>query len=115
MGNSCRDGMVLDITGDKTVLDTIQPTVEEFPKVLPGDSDGVKQQDFYSVQHPWVIQAKEEMKVMAPLIDEGFVVPTQVSYVGKGGRLYDNGEIVSGASAVVSRFLRTGYLWDQVR
>jgi len=113
--NSCRDGMVLDITGDKTVLDTIQPTVEEFLKVLPGDSDGVKQQDFYSVQHPWVIQAKEEMKVMAPLIDEGFVVPTQVSYVGKGGRLYDNGEIVSGASAVVSRFLRTGYLWDQVR
>merc|ERR1712003_336811 len=45
----------------------------------------------------------------------GFVVPTQVSYVGKGGLMYEEGETVSGASQVVSRFLKTGYLWDQVR
>ena len=49
------------------------------------------------------------------ITDEGFVVPTQVSYVGKGGLLFQPGEAVSGASAVVARYLRTGYLWDQVR
>merc|ERR1712071_502586 len=46
--------------------------------------------------------------------DEGFVLPTQVSYVGKSGLLYDDEE-ASGASQVVSKFLRTGYLWDHVR
>merc|ERR1712130_899230 len=55
------------------------------------------------------------MSDAAPLVDEGFVVPTQVSYVGKGGRIYESGEVVSGAAEVVSKFLRTGYLWDHVR
>ncbi|CAN0279789.1 unnamed protein product, partial [Ectocarpus sp. 13 AM-2016] len=47
--------------------------------------------------------------------DEGFVVPTQVNYVVKGGPLYKPGEVVPGQASVVSRFLRTGYLWDTVR
>ena len=111
----CRDGMFLDITGDKKVLETIQPSVEEFLSELPGDSDGDKLPDFYREDHPWIAQAKKEMKEMAPIMDEGFVVPTQVSYVGKGGKLYDEGEKVPGSAAVVSRFLRTGYLWDNVR
>ena len=55
------------------------------------------------------------MTVTAPLVDEGFVVPTQVSYVGKGGRLYDVGESVSGSTSVISKFLGTGYMWDNVR
>lgn len=33
----------------------------------------------------------------------------------KGGPLYQTGEIVPGHATVVSRFLRTGYLWDTVR
>ena len=52
---------------------------------------------------------------MAPLKEEGFIVPTQVSYVGKGGILFEEGETVPGSTAVVSRYLRTGYLWDHVR
>merc|ERR1712137_1127218 len=40
---------------------------------------------------------------------------TQVSYVGKGGRIYQNGETINGAASVVARHLRTGYLWDHVR
>jgi hypothetical protein len=111
----CRDGMFLDITGDKKVLETIQSSVEDFLSELPGDSDGDKLPDFYREDHPWIAQAKKEMKEMAPIMDEGFVVPTQVSYVGKGGKLYDEGEKVPGSAAVVSRFLRTGYLWDNVR
>ena len=38
-----------------------------------------------------------------------------VSYVGKAGRLYEPNETVPGAANVVSKFLRTGYLWDHVR
>merc|ERR1712216_372511 len=65
--------------------------------------------------HPWAKQAKEKMAAEAPIVDEGFVVPTQVNYVGKGGRLYDVGESVSGATSVISKFLGTGYMWDNVR
>lgn len=38
-----------------------------------------------------------------------------MSYVGKGGRIYQDGESIDGSTSVVSKFLRTGYLWDHVR
>ncbi|KAL3783234.1 hypothetical protein HJC23_001141 [Cyclotella cryptica] len=113
--STCRDGMILDITGDKAVFEKIQPAVEEFLEKLPGDSQGEKLPNFYSEPHPWAKQIKEEMSKKALIVDEGFVVPTQVSYVGKGGRLYDIGEEVSGSTAVIQKFLGTGYLWDNVR
>lgn len=47
--------------------------------------------------------------------NEGFAVPSQVNYVVKGGSIYQPGEKVSGATSVVSRYLSTGYLWDNVR
>jgi Zn-dependent M16 (insulinase) family peptidase len=112
---TCRNGMILDITGDKAVQDAIKPAVDSFLDSLPGDADGEKLQDFYNTEHPWATKAKEEMTEAAPLKDEGFVVPTQVSYVGKGGLLFEEGEKVPGSTAVVSRYLRTGYLWDHVR
>merc|ERR1711966_468428 len=38
--NTCRDGMILDITGDAAVLEKIEPSVEKFLNELPGDSGG---------------------------------------------------------------------------
>jgi Zn-dependent M16 (insulinase) family peptidase len=52
---------------------------------------------------------------LLPTTNEGFVVPSQVNYVCKGGPIYSPGERVSGASTVVSRHLNTGYLWNSVR
>jgi len=112
---TCRDGMILDLTGDASVFEKIGSSVENFLNKLPGDRQGNKLQNFYAEPHPWAKQAREEMTAEAPLADEGFVVPTQVSYVGKGGRLYDVGEPVSGSTSVISRFLGTGYMWDNVR
>lgn len=112
---TARDGMFLDLTGDSKVLETIQPSVESFLQKLPGDSNGAKLPNFYKEQHPWAAQATKKMTELAPVIDEGFIVPTQVSYVGKGGLIFDKGEAVRGSDSVVSRFLRTGYLWDNVR
>jgi Zn-dependent M16 (insulinase) family peptidase len=113
--STCRNGMMLHITGDKDVLETIQPSVDEFLSSLPGDAKGSELPDYYNTEHPWATRAKADMPNMAPLKDEGFIVPTQVSYVGKAGQLYEEGEIVPGTDNVVSRFLRTGYLWDHVR
>jgi len=107
--------MFLDITGDKTVLEKIQPSVDTFLKELPGTNTGACLPNFYQDEHPWVAPIKKLMSEFAPIDDEGFVVSTQVSYVGKSGLLFDEGEQSSGSSQVVSKFLRTGYLWDQVR
>jgi Zn-dependent M16 (insulinase) family peptidase len=111
--SKCRDGMFLDITAEKKVLDTIQPAVTGFLSSLPGKPNVDKFMDFYEHKHPWVAQSQFIQN--SKIEDEGFIVPTQVNYVGKGGELYSVGEKVSGASTVVSRFLRTGYLWDFVR
>jgi presequence protease len=104
----CRDGMLLDITGDKTVLEKIQPSVDTFLKELPGLSGGKSLPDFYKEEHPWVGPIKKLMSEFALIEDEGFVVPTQVSYVGKSGLVFDEGETATGSAQVVSRFLRTG-------
>ena len=106
--NSCRNGMFLDVTGDSAVLEKIQPSVDKFLEELPGDANGEKLQNFYKEQHPWVGPIKKLMAELAPVADEGFVVPTQVSYVGKAGLVYEEGETASGSAQVVSRFLRTG-------
>ncbi|GKY95558.1 hypothetical protein MPSEU_000517400 [Mayamaea pseudoterrestris] len=112
---TCRSGIIVDIIGDQEVLDAIKPQLKIFLKDLPGESSGKKLIDFNKELHPWVPQAKKTMAEMVPVVDEGFIVPTQVSYVGKSGMLYDVGEKVPGSAAVVARFLRTGYLWDRVR
>lgn len=113
--STCRSGMMLDITGDKRVLESIEASVKEFLSSLPGDNDGQASPDFYSEVHPWVEEAKKRMAEAVPIADEGFVVPTQVSYVGKAGMMYNEGERIPGSASVVARFLRTGYLWDYVR
>lgn len=105
----------MDITGDATVMEAIQPSVEKFLGELPGEVNGQTGTDFYNETHPWVVAAKPRMNALAEAGDEGFVVPTQVSYVGKAGAIYDEGEVVPGSATVVARFLRTGYLWDHVR
>ncbi|MDC7217669.1 MAG: insulinase family protein, partial [Spirochaetales bacterium] len=46
---------------------------------------------------------------------EGLCIPAQVNYVAKGADVYEHGYKYSGAAHVISRYLRTGYLWDKVR
>ncbi|MBN2401938.1 MAG: insulinase family protein [Spirochaetes bacterium] len=46
---------------------------------------------------------------------EGLVIPAQVNYVGKGSNLYRLGYSYNGSINVISHFLRTSYLWDNVR
>ena len=47
--------------------------------------------------------------------DEGIVVPSQVNYVGKGGDLYEFGYRYHGSIGVITRYLRTTWLWERVR
>ena len=46
---------------------------------------------------------------------EGMIIPAQVNYVGKGANLYQLGYRLHGSAHVISRYLRTAWLWDRVR
>ena len=114
-----RGGMLLDITGDRKVLDAIMEKAEtflskdSFPEL--GSDQAPPSIDFRSTPHPWVESAIKDMQIFDPLRDEGIAVATQVAYVGEGGRLYDVGESVKGSASVVSHYLTTGYMWDVIR
>lgn len=46
---------------------------------------------------------------------EALLLPAQVNYVGKAVNLFDAGYQWHGSASVVLKYLRTGYLWEQVR
>jgi presequence protease len=46
---------------------------------------------------------------------EGFTMPSQVNFVGKGADLYKLGLKASGANLVIRSYLRTTWLWEKVR
>ncbi|HMO04362.1 MAG TPA: insulinase family protein [Kiritimatiellia bacterium] len=51
----------------------------------------------------------------APHAPEGLLIPAQVNYVGKSVNLYQLQRPITGHDLVVNRYLRTAWLWDQVR
>ena len=111
--SKCRDGFVLNLVADEGVLADSSDSVRSFLSGLPGDSQpSEKFPNYYTTEHPWATEAKKRMKEPS---NEAFVVPTQVNYVGSGARLYEVGEKMSGSASVISRYLRTGFLWDTVR
>lgn len=116
--NGNRNGMLLDMTGDQSVLDEAMNSAENFllnmlPLDLGNPADPAP--DFRATEHPWIKAAREEMTSSNPIHDEGIVVSTQVAYVGEGGQLYEPGDDVSGSTSVVSHYLTTGYMWDVIR
>ena len=46
---------------------------------------------------------------------EGLTIPSQVNYVAKGASLYDVGYKLDGSVFAIDTFLRTSWLWEQVR
>jgi len=46
---------------------------------------------------------------------EALIIPAQVNYVAKGASLYDVGYELDGSIFAINSFLRTSWLWEQVR
>jgi len=53
--------------------------------------------------------------VTSPPRFEGLTIPAQVNYVGKGTDLSALGYRFHGSALVISRYLRTGWLWEKIR
>ena len=46
---------------------------------------------------------------------EAMIMPSRVNYVGKSVNLYKAGWVYHGSASVILRYLRMGYLWENVR
>ncbi|CAM9450782.1 unnamed protein product [Chrysoparadoxa australica] len=97
-----KDKFFVNLTGDKPVMDAAKAPIRELLAKLPTTGSSMERK-------------LPSLDTLPAPAEEGFAVPTQVNYVAKGGRLYEPGEHVPGSAGVASRYLRSGYLWDNVR
>jgi Zn-dependent M16 (insulinase) family peptidase len=93
-----KDGLVANLTADAAGLAGFDPELTELLAVL--SSAPLAEH----VWHPFELPRAE-----------GLSIPAQVNYVGKAVSLAAAGYVPTGADLVVSRYLRTAYLWDRVR
>lgn len=93
-----RRAMTLNATTDAAAWSRIEPQLHSFLAELP--SRAVR-------QPAWTLPP--------PLASEGLIIPAAVNYVGKAFHWRAAGHTYSGSDFVVSRFLRTAYLWEKVR
>jgi hypothetical protein len=92
-----RAGAVANITADERIWTAFRPQMVEFLNQLPLGP---------STQAEW--------KTAEPK-SEGFTMPAQVNFVGKGTNIYALGYKPSGAASVALKHLNTTYMWDNIR
>ena len=93
-----RRTMLANITVDQTGWTVLQPLLSGFLKTLPGTS--IPKSDWSWGTGP---------------VSEGLTIPSQVNYVGKGTNICHTPYRFHGSALVITRYLRNGWLWDQVR
>lgn len=93
-----RNTMLANITLDEIAWRKVQPKVENFIGILPVQHTGNRQ------WQPGTVP-----------LSEGLVIPSPVNYVGKSVNIYKWGYRFHGSAFVISRYLRTTWLWQQVR
>jgi Zn-dependent M16 (insulinase) family peptidase len=93
-----RATMVANVTVDADNWATIEPELSDFLEALP--------------------LRTADLSTWTPTYDptpEAFTVPANVNYVAKGANLLDLGYTRHGSEEVISHYLRSTWIWEQVR
>jgi Zn-dependent M16 (insulinase) family peptidase len=90
--------LLANVTSDEAAWHAVEPRLIEFLGLLPSATAPTVR---------WSPQTLPEC--------EGLTIPTQVNFVGKGVNLYDLGYRFHGSARVITRYLRTAWLWERVR
>ena len=93
-----RGAMIGNATLDSENWANVRPLVADFLSQLPEGT---------SAPTRWERQPGER--------NEGLTIPAQVNYVGKAANLYALGNAEHGSFSVISKYLATSWLWQQVR
>ncbi len=93
-----RGAMICNVTVDEPNWKQFAPRLDEFLAAFPATP----------VSHAvWTPTYSSGM--------EGLTIPAQVNYVGKATNLFQHGYVPHGSLAVINKYLRTSWLWEQVR
>ena len=93
-----RKGMVVNVTLDAASYAQLESPLGEFIASLPSRA---------------YTPATWRRAAAGPF--EGLSIPAKVNYVAKGANLYDLGINLGGTTAVITRLINTGWLWEKVR
>lgn len=93
-----RVGLLVNATIEEQGWSQVETRVKEFLRALPSRP-----------------ARRLQWSLPEPPHNEGLTIPAQVNYVGKGGDLFDLGYRLHGSAKVISRYLRTAWLWDRIR
>jgi presequence protease len=93
-----RNALVVNVTVNAEGYAQVAPQLDEFLASLP--SGGVAPVEWAPRSNPNY---------------EGLIIPAQVNYVGKAANLYQLGYSLHGSALVITRYLRTSWLWEQIR
>lgn len=100
-----QQNLVVSVTGDATTLAESQGPIQALAARLPEKAA--------TSDEPVILKHADPPSVRGSM--KGLLAPTQVNYVGWAMPAYFEGEMVSGDSLVVTKSLRTAWLWEQVR
>lgn len=93
-----RNSMIINATIEDAAWTDVRHYIDRFLDEIPAEP-------FQKV--PWIPGHFDAF--------EGMTIPAQVNYVGKGANLFEMGYTLHGSAKVISRYLRTSWLWDRVR
>ena len=93
-----RKSMIVNVTTDDNGWSHAEPRVRGFLDELPAAPSNTEE---------WSPRYFDDF--------EGMTIPAQINYVGKGANLYELGYKFHGSVHVISKYLRTTWLWERVR
>ncbi len=97
---TARNNLIINLTADGSSRSAAENVIEQFLRTRPER------------------ELTAAPRLTFPLDErqpEGLLIPAQVNYVGKAINLHRHGFRVDGRALVVNRYLRSAWLWDQVR
>ncbi|NOU36711.1 MAG: peptidase M16 [Kiritimatiellaceae bacterium] len=93
-------GLIVNITADSKDRASVTGTLEKFLAVFPKTGN--------APSNNWKFPATRPAS-------EALLIPSRVNYVGRAINLFDNGYKMDGSSLVITKYLRTAWLWEKVR
>lgn len=116
--------LVINLTGSKDVLESSKDAVADFLSKVPVHTPSSSATDPATAIAGTLRTCPQAFGNFSDAVEdiqpnEGFIIPSQVNYVVRGGQLVLPGEELSaikpGSFSVIAKYLSTSYLWDYVR
>jgi Zn-dependent M16 (insulinase) family peptidase len=92
--------LIINITADASDRRVISKPIKNFIKKFPKEEK--------KETHSWQMSSPNPE-------GEALLIPSRVNYVGRAVNLFDNGYQTDGSAFVITKYLRTAWLWEQIR